>query len=183
VAPGDPHLAVGSGAIDFPGAVDIATVPGDLDLDPRPAGAGRDAGCDERITCTLPATATSFFTVTPCRLVDTRGTVGPRGGPALVSGATRAFVLASACGVPASARALSLNFTVTRSTGAGHLRFGPGGCPLPNTTGIQFGAGQTRANNAVLALSPAGDGTLLVWAQVAGGGSVDLIVDVNGYFE
>ena len=32
-----------------------------------------------------------FFSVTPCRLVDTRGPVGVTGGPALAGNVTRSF--------------------------------------------------------------------------------------------
>src|SRR5262249_48282859 len=40
-------------------------------------------------TClVLPA---AFYTVTPCRLIDTRGPAGPLGGPALVANADRFF--------------------------------------------------------------------------------------------
>lgn len=46
LAPGDPHLAPASAAIDFPGSV-TATSPFDLDGEPRPMGLRRDAGCDE----------------------------------------------------------------------------------------------------------------------------------------
>jgi hypothetical protein len=47
--------------------------------------------------------------MTPCRLVDTRAASGPLGGPGLKAGKTRTFVLTGVCGVPASAKALSVN--------------------------------------------------------------------------
>jgi hypothetical protein len=47
VAPGDPHLAVGSTAIDFASTVAVSSVPADVDGTARPQGARRDAGCDE----------------------------------------------------------------------------------------------------------------------------------------
>ncbi len=48
VAAGDPHLAPGSGAIDYAGSVAVPGVADDLDGDPRPTGPRRDAGCDEK---------------------------------------------------------------------------------------------------------------------------------------
>jgi hypothetical protein len=83
------------------------------------------------------------------------------------------------CGVPATAKALSLNVTVTGPTNFGHVAFAPGCVPGPST--INFGPGQTRANNAVLPI--AADGRLTAGTFVLGGGSVHLILDVNGYFE
>ena len=48
-------------------------------------------------------TGARFYTLTPCRLVDTRGAGGPNGGPALVANTDRLFRLVG-CGVPSSAR-------------------------------------------------------------------------------
>ncbi len=80
---------------------------------------------------------------------------------------------------------MSVNVTVTGGASAGNLTFFPGDAyaiadvrALPDATAISFGAGQTRANNAVLLL--AGSGTLAV--HHAGVGPIHLIVDVNGYF-
>jgi hypothetical protein len=84
------------------------------------------------------------------------------------------------CGIPATARALSLNVTVTDPSALGDLRLFPGGAQLPGTSTINFNAGQTRANNALLPLSTAGD---LSVRCVMPSGSVHLILDVNGYME
>jgi uncharacterized repeat protein (TIGR01451 family) len=122
----------------------------------------------------------AYFTVTPCRIVDTRATPnGPLAGPALVAGAFRLFTLAPNCGIPSTARAVSLNVTVTQPTGAGDLRLYPAGSAAPLVSTINWGAGQTRANNAVAVLSPTG---LAVQCDQATG-SVHLVLDVNGYFQ
>jgi len=63
--------------------------------------------------------ASPFTSITPCRLIDTRNPQGPAGGPALQAGATRTFALAGQCGIPASARSLSVNLTVTQPAAAG----------------------------------------------------------------
>src|SRR6185436_14347283 len=54
----------------------------------------------------IPPAPLDFFTLPPCRLVDTRIDL-----PALQPGAQRTFVLTGACGVPSTARALSVNLT------------------------------------------------------------------------
>jgi hypothetical protein len=130
--------------------------------------------------CTsTPPPALAFFTVPPCRLVDTRDPAGPRGGPVLSSTSSRSFPLAGFCGIPATAKALSVNLTVTQPSAAGFLTLYPDGTPVPPTSSINYSAGRTRANNAVLPLG--GNGALRV--QAGGGGTVHFILDVNGYFE
>ncbi|MBK9087653.1 MAG: IPT/TIG domain-containing protein [Holophagales bacterium] len=124
----------------------------------------------------------AFYTVTPCRIVDTRNADGPFGGPILAaSPAQRDFALASACGVPADAKVVSANVTVTGGTAAGSLRIYPADATLPVATTISFAAGKTRANNSLLLLSEAG-GAGRVTVRNDSPGPVHLIVDVNGYF-
>jgi uncharacterized repeat protein (TIGR01451 family) len=120
-----------------------------------------------------------FYTLEPCRLVDTRGATGPRGAPALTPG-SRSFTLTGLCGLPADAKVVSLNVTVTGPTHPGDLRLYPAGTSLPLVSTINYAPGQTRANNAVALLSATG--ALAVQCDQAGG-TVDLIVDVNGYFK
>jgi hypothetical protein len=130
-----------------------------------------------------PSVATDFHTVTPCRLVDTRNATGPYGGPALAAATPRSFDLAGRCGIPAAARAVSVNLTVMDATAQGNAAAWPGGASAPLASVLNFGAGQTRANNAILALSGDGLGTLTVRANLAASGSVQLLLDVTGYFE
>ena len=120
---------------------------------------------------------TSFFTVTPCRIIDTRDPA--MGGPALASGATRVFTIAGQCNVPSTAKSVSVNVTVTQPTSAGFLILFPGGAP-PGASTINFRAGQTRANNAIVPLSATG--TLSV-ADGQSSGTTHFILDVNGYFQ
>lgn len=124
--------------------------------------------------------AARFHTVTPCRVVDTRSAAGPYGGPALAANGTRDFHLAGQCGVSTGARAVAANLAVTQGGAPGHLRMYMAGATLPPTSVINFGSGQTRANNAILALSATGDVSVLF--EAASGG-VHFILDVNGYFE
>ena len=121
----------------------------------------------------------SFYELPPCRVIDTRGASGPAGSPALAAGAERAFTLTGRCGVPASARAVAVNVTITQPTGSGLLTLFPGGTAAPQTSTIDYRVGQTRANNAILVLGVAGDFRVLC-SQPAG--TVQFIVDVMGYF-
>jgi hypothetical protein len=122
-----------------------------------------------------------FRTITPCRLVDTRGAAGPFGGPALKAGVIRTFLVAEGCGVPASARAVSLNVTVTASTALGNVRLYPAGTPVPLVSNVNYAAGQTRANNAIVPLSTRGE--IAVLCTQAAGTLAHVILDLNGYFE
>ena len=72
---------------------------------------------------------------------------------------------------------------MTGPTGGGHVTLGAGDCPVPSTSTINFAAGRTRANNAIGTLAADGSGNLQAFGFVTGQGSVDLILDVNGYFE
>lgn len=142
-------------------------------------GPGAEWSLDDVTVTACAATALSFYTLTPCRLADTRGANGPLGGPALQPGAVRPFTLTGICGVPVTAKALSLNVTVTQPNAPGFLTLYPGGQLTPPTSAINFSGGQTRANNAVLPLED-GTGILQIYSA---GGSAHVILDVNGYFQ
>ena len=118
--------------------------------------------------------------MTPCRLVDTRGAAGPRGAPALIANTDRPFTLVGGCNVPAEARSLALNVTVTLAPTPGSLTFTPASAVPIGSTTISYGTYQTRANNTIVGLGAGGD-VLVHFTQPAAGG-VHLIVDVSGYF-
>jgi hypothetical protein len=121
-----------------------------------------------------------FHTLVPCRVLDTRNPDGPLGGPALSAGAIRTFVIAGQCGIPSSAQSVAVNLTVTEPTSGGYLTVYSAGSPIPLASTINFGAGQTRANNAVVTLGPSGD------IEVTSGqpsGTVHFILDAAGYFQ
>jgi ELWxxDGT repeat protein len=130
-----------------------------------------------------PTPPTAFYTVTPCRLVDTRDAPAPLGGPALVAWTDRSFVLVLArpeCNIPLTASAVSLNIAVTQPAGAGNLRVLPTGGLMSTVSAINYAAGQTRANNAVVALGYGGAVTVRPSQST---GTTHFILDVNGYFE
>jgi uncharacterized repeat protein (TIGR01451 family) len=138
------------------------------------------AGPSDPTSFVVVSPSMALYTLTPCRVVDTRGAEGTYGGPALAAGAERVFPLFSRCGIPATARAVSVNLTATQATSAGNLRLYPAGTPRPAVSAINYAAGQTRANNAVAGLN--GLGELTIYCAPAPG-SVHFIIDVNGYFE
>jgi hypothetical protein len=131
-----------------------------------------------------PPTSLNYHTLPPCRLLDTRlgpYPVGLFGGPALVNGRPR-LVQGTICGAPETARALAVNLTVTNPTASGHVSLADTPWP-PDTSTINFQAGQTRANNAVVTLDPFGSLTANAVLEGSLAGTVDLILDVSGYFE
>ena len=149
-----------------------------LTLGPCPYG-----GASAIVTVLPAGSAVPFYTVPPCRVVDTRGAAGPTGGPALpaAGGVDRAFVLAGSCGIPAGATAVSANLTVVSPPAGGTLELYRGdGAPV-GIASIWFNPGKTRANNAMLQLSLDGSGTVKV--NNASAGPVHFVLDVNGYFE
>lgn len=135
------------------------------------------------LCCTANAKAAgpfSFYTVTPCRIVDTRGPAGPTGGPNLVAGQPRSFPIRQYCGIPSTAMAAALNVTVTQSTAEGHLTIWPYNTPQPLVSSINFVAGEPAlANGAIVPL--ASDPGLQV--SVVSAANVHVIIDVTGYFE
>ena len=119
----------------------------------------------------------SFYTVTPCRLVDTRGPNDPLGGPALVSAQERVFLLEGLCNLPVSATAVALNVTVTITGSEGFVTVWPDGESRPPTSTINFSTGQTRANNAVVKLGSSGA------VRAVSSAATHIVIDVTGYFQ
>jgi hypothetical protein len=138
-----------------------------------PANAGIGDGRGE---AKLIPEGQGFYTVAPCRAIDTRSL--PPGAP-LAGGVPRVFPIAGSCGIPLTARAVSVNLTVTGGTGNGNVRLYPADVPVPTASTVNFTAGLTRANNAISLLGTDGDVAVLL----SSAGTVHVIIDVNGYFE
>ncbi len=117
-----------------------------------------------------PAT-TSFRPVTPCRLLDTRDA-----GTRMSGNSTKAVVAAGRCDVPAGAVALALVVTVTNTAATGYLTVWPSGEARPLASTINFTAGNTRANGAVIELGA--DGAVAVYTTT----TAHVVVDVTGAF-
>jgi hypothetical protein len=142
-----------------------------------PAGGGFS-----NVTVAPAGAAVQFYTIVPCRIIDTRNADGPDAGPALqISGPDRVFPIAGGCGIPPDATSISANVAVVAPSFPGHLTIYPGDGVLPGTSSINFNVGQTRANNAILPLALGGAGTVKV--HNASGAAVNFVLDVNGYFQ
>lgn len=127
-------------------------------------------------TVVVPSSGLRFVPATPCRVADTRNPTGPFGGPILVGGVTRSFVLPnSACSIPSAAQAYSLNFTIVPPGGVGYLSVWPTGQPQPGVS-LLNSDGRVKANAAIV---PAGlSGAINLYAS----DSTHVIIDINGYF-
>jgi len=120
--------------------------------------------------------ASSFASLTPSRIKDTRSGPGPIGK--VGAGSTTTLTVAGSGGVPAlGAKAVILNVTVTNPTAASFLTIYPTGGSLPLASDLNFVAGQTVPNLVVVKLSAAGQINIY-----NGFGSTDVIVDVEGWF-
>jgi ELWxxDGT repeat protein len=126
-------------------------------------------------------TATGFYPVPPCRLVDTRGATGPRGGPPIFAGTARSFAAGGHCGVPMDAKSISVNVTVVPPASYGFLTLFASDVPLPLASTVNYAPSRTRANNAVVVLSTDGAAAFAIFHGGSSGANV--IVDVNGYFK
>jgi uncharacterized repeat protein (TIGR01451 family) len=144
-----------------------------------PSGVFDPAPGNNTATDTNTLTTLGFYSVAPCRVLDTRNAAGPLGGPPLTAGATRTFEMAGSCDIPANATAVFGNITVVAPTADGHLRIEPAGNATPNVSRLNYSAGQTRANNGVFGLDPQGRIDIVC---VQASGSAGVIVDVAGYF-
>ena len=105
----------------------------------------------------------------PSRVLDTRNTA------AVVPAGSVTTVNVTSAGVPADAKAVSLNVTVTGTAGAGFVTVFPCDAAQPETSNLNFAGGQTIAN-AVLA-TPSAVGTICLFNSIG----TELIVDIGGY--
>src|SRR6185503_2590924 len=96
----------------------------------------------------------TFVPVTPCRVADTRNAAGTFGGPALVGNTTREFDIPnSACNIPSTAQAYSVNATVVPHGFLGFLTAFPCGQALPLASTLNATDGRVKAAAAIV---PAG---------------------------
>ena len=126
-----------------------------------------------------------LYTVTPCRVVDTRNPVGPQGGPALAGTATRSFpVTGTPCGIPSTAKAVVFNVAVVAPTGSGNLRIWPYNTPMPLVANINFNAGEPAiANGAIAPLTSDPTANISVYLATGVGTNANLVLDITGYFQ
>ena len=117
-----------------------------------------------------PGGSTTYRSIAPTRLVDTR--VGTGGHRRLTAGRTATFTVTGDA-VPAGTRAIAANLTVVAPDETGYLTAWP--CTgSPDVSNVNFRPGQTIANAAAIQLSAGGQ--LCVMASV----DTDVLVDVTG---
>jgi hypothetical protein len=114
-----------------------------------------------------------FSGVSPARILDTRNGAGP-----LAPGTPRTLQVTGQGGVPASGvSAVVLNVTVTNTGSGGWLAAWPAGEALPLVSNLNYIAGQTVPNLAIVKVGAGGAVNLY-----SSGGPVDVIADVAGYY-
>ncbi|MGC1299328.1 MAG: hypothetical protein WA869_30250, partial [Alloacidobacterium sp.] len=118
-----------------------------------------------------------FIPVTPCRVADTRNPTGAFGGPEMSAQSTREFdIPQSACSIPSTAVAYSLNVTVVPSGPLHYLSMWPTGQTQPLVSTLNSYDGRVKANAAI---TPAGtNGGVDVYVTDA----TNVILDIDGYF-
>jgi uncharacterized repeat protein (TIGR02543 family) len=121
----------------------------------------------------------AYYPLKPCRVADTRNANGPLGGPHLMAGQERDFPIldATACDIPSSAQAYSLNFTVVPRSGPVETftawRYGQ---PRPVSSTLNAPTGTVVANAAIVSAGTGGE--IATWAT----NDTDLVIDIDGYF-
>ncbi|MER5641506.1 PKD domain-containing protein [Kitasatospora sp. NPDC002227] len=114
-----------------------------------------------------------FTAQAPVRLLDTR----TPGHSAVASGVPASVRVRGLNGVPADATAAVLNVTATRGTGPSYFSLYPEAGKPTGTSNLNFGAGQTVANQVVVPIGADGSVQLSNFA-----GRADAIVDLFGYY-
>ena len=147
-----------------------------LQVEPTASGVRRPAVSSLTVAVTGPV-ALQFIPVTPCRIADTRSPGGPFGGPELAANTSRAFdIPQSACNIPSTAVAYSLNVTVVPNGSLNYLTLWPSGETRPYVSTLNSYDGRVKANAAI---TPAGtNGGVGVFVSDA----TNVILDIDGYF-
>jgi N-acetylneuraminic acid mutarotase len=143
---------------------------------------------------TPPATL-SYFSLPPCRIVDTRKTTSPSfsagskvaykvNGPAFDYSSQGGSALG--CGIPTDAKAVFFNFVAVNASGPGFLQAWPVGSSIPTASVLNYAnvPNLNIANGVILPvcdpLTTSCNNDLNIQANQA---SVQLVIDVVGYFK
>ncbi len=119
-----------------------------------------------------------FYPLTPDRVLDSRYDIGLNG--AFKANTARTLTVAARVGVPADAVAVTGNLTVTGQTQGGFVSMTQATTSTPPTSTLNFPKGDTRANGVTGPLS--GSGTVGLVERAGTGATVNLILDIGGYF-
>lgn len=121
--------------------------------------------------------ASGYTAISPDRFVDTRTGLGTLKGQVVGYG-TFSTKIAGSRGVPAGAKAVALNVTVTNPGSDGHLTVSPTGKAAPTASNLNFTTGQTIANSVIVPIGT--DGKINI--RNGGFNPADVIIDVVGYY-
>ena len=121
-------------------------------------------------------TAKQFYPVTPVRALDTRNGTGGVSSP-VGQGASIALTIRGANGIPAGASAIVMNTTAVTPNAASFLTAWPTGVTQPLASNLNYVAGDIVPNLVQVGIGSNGKVSLFNNA-----GSVDLVVDLTGYF-
>lgn len=121
-----------------------------------------------------------FFAITPCRSVDTR-----TGNGGIISASVlRQFTMKNSCGVPATAKAISLNCTIVSPSVGGFFSLWPAGGVFPVVATINFDAGEPAlANGAIVPIAAGSPDLSVAYGTGPGNGQLHAVLDVTGYFQ
>ena len=126
------------------------------------------------------SSALSFVPVAPCRVMDTRNSEGPLGGPVVPGNSTRDLPISqSNCHLGNSgfrASAYSLNFTVIPRGPLSFLTAWPSGQDRPVVSTLNAPTGSVVANAALLQGNYGGSISAFSTQDT------DLVIDTNGFF-
>jgi hypothetical protein len=125
-------------------------------------------------------TGLQYYAVTPCRAVDTRSGFGGT----VQASVFRGFTMKGVCGVPSTAKAVSLNLTIVGPSADGFFSLWPYGGPFPTVATINFAAGEPAiANGAIVPLATGTPDLYGGYGTANGQGTTQAIMDVTGYFQ
>jgi hypothetical protein len=111
-----------------------------------------------------------FLAAVPTRVFDSRGT-GKVGAGQVVT-----FPVVGFGGVPAGTPSVALNLTIDQPDAAGFASAFASGAPVPETSNVNFAAGQTRPNVVFAPVGP--DGQVSVFVSTG----AHVIADVFGWY-
>lgn len=115
--------------------------------------------------------------LTPTRLLDSRSGIGGVSAP-LAAGASASVQVRGVAGVPNTAGSVVVNLTAIGGAATSFLTAYPSGETAPNASNVNFTAGQTVANLAIVKIGT--DGKIAIRNDA---GSADVIADVVGWFD
>jgi hypothetical protein len=118
----------------------------------------------------LAPSGLSLYTLSPCRVIDTRESRGEFQGKLTVP-----FTTGNNCSIPTNAQAYVLNATVVPSGSLDFLTLWPDGIPQPLVSTLNAGDGSVTSNMAIVNST---NGSIDAFAS----SGTQLILDVAGYF-